>query len=493
MYPIKHLTTSAILASAILLCTPASAQSVKDSEEGAYLLCSGGNGPEVEAQACVEWIVAAVTTATYSSRIDSVQKMLSTKDLHHYRIQAESKLPPNADPFMAVRLNLDILKGLNDKSEKTKRWDKLMQWAQKLAPEQRQPLAHEIIFNEDRADILKLPACRKFIEQCRDDIVSDMPKIAESSASLLRQIETTDAALMSPQAQIALMISEIQNKQYLAARNRLTLIENALNGKFEQLTPDVKKAFFSALAVNALPLFGQANLSQAFCFPELNLKANADHHLKLLTLLSEDSSLSNPSAVLGHLMASELSACRGENAISLLFKRYEQQSRDADILSLMDQLMTYAEKGHSERLAVILSQQVSKLSKSLGDFKTKYGQRMTRLALEAGNHAIERGDAAKAAQLIEPLQNIAPDASRHEVLVELGRARSMTKAGGTQARQLWAQVISESRTGIWTEKAYYLSVLSFLNDGKKQEAQDIKRQFSDTIPASQLIQRLPEL
>ncbi len=468
------LTISALLA--VILPSAAYAQSALEKEGGGFYLCQDMIGTDGEARACVEWLVTATCQSTYQLRTKDFERYLSSEKIHTYRVDAEKKLPANCEPMSAIILNYDILKNLQDQEERTKRVVRIVKWADKLSPGQKQRVAGDIIYLSDITELMKNKDIRNYILKCRDEATAIDGVVPEPTAAFLRQLENFDSTLITPNAQALLLNHEIKNGQYRSAASRL----DHLN--FKDLNAKTKKETIELITASGRALFGDSMFPKSMCYPEFRQSMSADPVLALFKMLYEN----KPDAfVAGHLTSRYLTACDMNAAASTVFSAFKQFPDSYEATRNLDNLTAYVDKQRSTQLLSAIIAESSKLSGASADyFKMKVAPKLIQFILDTARQSLERGDAAAADALLTPMLNIGT--ARFEVLLDLGRAKQMAK-NSAAARQYWAEIIEKAGRSPLTEKAYFLSILSFRQDAKTAEADALRERFEQEYPMSEWI------
>ena len=467
------LTVSALFA--VILPSSVYAQTALEKEGGGFYLCQDMIGTDGEARACVEWLVTATCQSTYQLRTKDFERYLSSDKIQTYRVDAENKLPANCEPMSAIILNYDILRNLREQSERTNRVVRIVKWADKLSPGQKQRVAGDIIYLSDVAELMKNKDIRAYILKCRDEATAIDGVVPEPTAAFLRQLENFDAALITPKVQALLLNNEIKNGQYRSAASRLdTLNFNALDAKTKKETIDV-------ITASARALFGDSMFPKSMCYPEFRQSMTADPVLALFKMLYENKA---DAFVAGHLASRYLTACDMDSAASTVFSAFRQFPDSYEAVRNLDNLTTYVDRMKSTQLLTAIIKESSKLTDTSANyFKVKVAPKLIQFVLDTSRQALERGDAASAESLLTPMLDVGT--ARFDVLVDLGRAKQMSK-NSAAARQYWAEVIENAGRSPLTEKAYFLSILSFRQDGKKAEADALKERFEQEYPMSEM-------
>ncbi|MBO4349675.1 MAG: hypothetical protein J6A01_01860 [Proteobacteria bacterium] len=464
---------SFLIALGMSLMIPAHAMAQKQDEESSFIMCTSMAGTEGEAQACTDWIREGTCLATYKSRISEVAKYISTANLQQYRIAAEKSLKSNCEAMTAVELNLDILENLSGDAERTARWERIVEWGNKLAPNQRRTVAYDLSCDNAFKTLLKRPKIKAFVDKSRDEAYTFLPEIDEKTTYFLNHLEEADPGAMSPLAQVVLLNYEIDHNQYPAAKDRISKVA------FDKLPADAKKSTLNKIHGVTIPLFGDVKWASVTCFPEAKIQKTQT--LKMFEML-EDSGTN--SQVLMHIIAQKLSICDEDGAAKSLADDYAKHYANSEVSKLMENSLDYADKTRNDKWIRALVKYLSKVPNDAAQtFKTKHGAKLTQLALITARNDLANNRADQAEQLLEGLNILAPQTSQYEILLELGRAQSMTKKE-TQARQTWGMIIDKAGNGQLTEKAYYLTILSLQREKKTAEADQMKQQFFDLMPAS---------
>jgi len=235
-------------------------------------------------------------------------------------------------------------------------------------------------------------------------------------------------------------------------------------------------------------LFGTPDFKNSVCYPEV-LNTSKSPTYRLFEYLA---TRNNAPFILEQLVVQQLFHCDYESAVATAMSNYPRAKHTSEMDRLMHALVDYADRTHSRRLITALVQQVLSLDNSaLAEFVRRYGNQLSRLALDAGRDAIERCDANSAQLLLNSLDRIAPPPMHPEILMQKGRFLAMQK-NGALARTHWGQLIQLLHRGDLAEQAYYLSMLSLARDGKWQDADAMLKEFRESFPDSIWLARLPE-
>lgn len=457
----------------ILLPSAASAQSAKEKEEGAFYMCQQMIGTEAEVKACVDWLIMGTCQSTYQMRSKEFGQVLPNEKIQSYLIEAEKALPASCEPMSAIILNNDILENLHEQPQRTERVVRIVKWAGKLSPGQKQRVAGDLVLLSDFSVLIQNKTIRDFILKCRDEATTLDGVVPEPTATFLRQLENADPTLMTPNTHALLLRTEIKDRQYLSAASRIKLFNiNALKS-------NVKKEIVELISASARSLFGDSVLPKTPCYPEFRQSMSADPILAMFKILYENKT--DP-FIAGHLASRYLIACDMASAASTVFSSLKQSPESYDSTRNLDNLTAYADKLKSTQLLSAMIAESSKLTGASSDyFKKKSAPKLIQFVLDTSRQALERGDASAADSLLTSMLDIGT--SRFEVLIELGRAKQMSKASAA-ARQYWGEVIEKAGRSPLTEKAYFLSVLSFRQDGKQADADALKARFEQAYPAS---------
>ena len=455
------------------LLVPAHAMAQKQDEESSFIMCTSMAGTEGESQACIDWIREGTCLATYKSRISEVAKYISSQNLQQYRIAAEKSLKSNCEAMTAVELNLDILENLSGDSERTARWERIVEWGNRLAPNQRQTVAYDLSSDSAFASLLKRPKIKAFVNQSRDEAYSFLPEISDKTSYFLNHLDEADPSAMSPLAHVVLLNYEIDHSQFPAAKDRISRIQ------FDKLPADAKKTALNKIHNVTIPLFGDVKWASVTCFPEAKIQKTQT--LKMLEMLEDNGTNSQ---VLMHIIAQKLSICDEEGAAKSLADEYAKHYSNQEVSKLMEHSLDYADKTRNDKWIRALVKYLSKVPNDAAQtFKTKHGTKLVQLALITARNDLANNRADQAEPLLEGLTILAPQSFEYEIMLELGRAQSLTKKEA-QARQTWGMIIDKAGNGQLTEKAYYLTILSLQREKKTGEAEQMKKQFFDLMPAS---------
>jgi hypothetical protein len=445
------------------ISSQALAQSAKDMEESAFILCQDRLGTSTEAEACIDWITEGVCRSPYLSRIEQVAKLTSNDNLRKYREAAEQRLPATCEPMSAVILNLDILKDMPKTEDKArfKRWERAFHWAPGLAPQQRQILAAEAADAPEFAQMLNHTGIKNHLLQAAAESAELLPDISEKTLFFLHQLEQIRPDLMTPEMHAVLLSDALNRAQYKMASSRLDQLDIA------QLSEDLKNRFMPVIANAAVQLFGRADLSQAVCFRE-----SPAMHLTL-PKLAWIQALDIPKVkglISGHLMTLWLMQCDDDAISTRLADLWLNYPADPNLHSLTDALLKNIETHRNVLLGIRIAKTMGKLDgKARETFQKQYGLRLFSSLFEAGLLALDIAPSLTI-QALEAAAPFAPTAREMELQFHLGRSYAASQ-NGTKARQIWAQMIDKDPKTSWTMKAAYLSILSFQKAGKKSEAQ----------------------
>lgn len=468
----KHSISAAIVTFLILSTTPVFAQSAKDMEASSFIMCQEMIGTASEAEACTDWLVSSVSAATYRSRFSEIAKFLSNDNILKYRVNADKKLVPGkCEPMTAFELNSDILESLSEQSERDSRAKRLVEWGNKLAPQQMLRAASSIAALDDFSHLMTIPAVRSFITKSRDEITNNNTN--NDAIQFLKRLETTDPSLITPSAQVMLLNHDIENSQFQTAKTRILQLD------LDKLPQKLREETAKKVINSAKKIFGDVNFGTASCYPEF-VQTNADN--AEITVLKKLSKLQDSSVISAHIAVNLIRKCDIEGTSAMIFDVFATDASSPDTALILDKYIAYAETQKSDLLTASIIHQTSRLSEqALSIFKKKYAVKLRGLALDAGRRALERQDAAKAAYILEPLSKFAD--KPNEIRLELGRALQMQKKS-VQARQIWAEITESEGRSTLAEKAWYFSYQSFKRDKKANDAESLKAQFEDKFPAS---------
>lgn len=457
----------------LTLSSPVFAQSAKDEEEASYYLCEQMTGSANEEEACTDWIEASVNVATYRARFSQVAKFLSSENIQRYQTNAEKRLnAKKAEPMTACELNFDILSTLTDSSERDKRVLRLIEWANRLAPQQYIMAAHPISMLDDFSHLSELSAVRKFIEKTRDEISEDELSPSAEVIDFLSRIEKTNETMMTPKGHAILLIHEIDNGLYQSAHARL------LQFDIDKCPQKLRNQLVQKVLSSAKKVFGEVNFSDAVCFPEFHQKSQDSKEAILLKKLAKTQPNMTVSA---HITANMLRNCDNETASASVFEAFNADPLQADSSMILDKFITFVESQKSDLLTTSVILQAGKLSSQAMDiFKKKYAAKLKAMGLEVGRRSLERQDANQAAAILDVLRKM--NDRPYEIMLEYGRALQMQKKS-IEARQIWGEIIQNDGKSSLAEKAYYLSVQSFKRDKKTSDAESLKAQYEDNFPA----------
>ena len=472
----KHLIIPTVAALMAFLPANAQAQS-KQSEESAFIMCSDMAGSQGESQACIDWIKEGTCLATYKTRVKEIEKYISSADMQRYRIEAEKQLTPNCEAMTAVELNMDILEHLTDAADRTSRWERLVEWADKLAPNQNQTVVGDLSRDADFKALIKRPKIRAYVEKCRNEAANALPEVSEQTYHFLGRLDETEPAAMTPEALVVILAYEIDHQQMMTAKDRINRIP------FDKLPAGVQKSILSKIHIAAPALFGNAEPGAMTCFPEAALAPSQT--LGALELINQ----AEPGAmILSHVIAQKLAVCDEEGAARSLAQGYAVLFAQADMHKVMETALNYADKSRNDRWIRAIVQHLSSLSDAaLAAFKSRYAAKLVMLALITARNDLAGGRAVQVLPMLEGLERLAPPVSRDEVLLELGRAQSMNKKE-VLARQTWGMLIDGGSKSPVVEKAYFLTIRSLMRDKKTSDADQLKRQFSEVFPASRWLE-----
>lgn len=459
------------------------AETASEAEEAAFALCIGDNQESVVAQACTDWIVSGTCLSTYVMRLEDLSKQIAEAKVHEYRLAAEARLPETCEPAMAVRLNLDILLREKTPEERLKRWERIIFWSNKMVPEQRVPVSKELVYDPVFSSLKEQVGVKMFLELCRNEAVKMLPELSNDTSDFLLRLEKEESGYIDNGAQLVLLLNDIKKERFLSARERCGIVD------VSKLTEEQKKLLSSRVDAFALGIFGHADFSDAVCLTETLDTLHADRMQPFYEMIQ---SYNQNDIIIEHQAAYALKQCDFEKVAKIMSDYYGVKYSMSDCQNMMTQILEYAEKTRFHGLIEALVHQFDQMpAQAIAAYKAKYGVRMTRLAMEATERFLMEKNASRAEKTGIPLMTLAPESMKNEVLLLCGRVRSLQK-NGMQARQLWDQVIQNVRTGSLAERAYYLSILSFMSEGKQLDADMLRRQFEETLPASTWIKRLPE-
>ncbi len=459
------------------------AETASEVEEAAFALCVGDNQESIVSQACTDWIVSGTCLSTYVMRQEALSKQISEDKLHEYRLAAEARLPETCEPSMAVRLNLDILAREKSPEERQKRWERIIFWSNKLVSEQRVSVVKELVYQPDFSSLKAQVGVRMFVEHCRNEAVNMLPELSNDTADFLMRLEKEDSSYIDNGAQLVLLLDDIKTKRFLSARERCGIVD------VTKLDEAQKKLLASRVDAFALGIFGHADFSDAVCLTETLDTLHADRMQPFYEMIQ---SYHRNDIIIEHQAAYALKQCDFEKVAKIMSDYYGIKYSQSDCQNMMTQILEYAEKTRFHGLIEALMFHFDQMpAQAIAAYKAKYGVRMTRLAIEATERFLMEKNASRAEKTGIPLMTLAPESMKNEVFLLCGRVRFLQQ-NGMQARQLWDQVIQNVRTGSLAERAYYLSILSFMSEGKQVDADMLRRQFEETIPASSWLKRLPE-
>ena len=456
------------------------AQTVRDVEEGSYVMCAEMVGAPQEEEACIDWIVTSTCASTYKMRVGKIAQWIPYENLYRYKVEAESRLPATCEAMSAVELNFEILHGLRDEFQFPVRWDRMVSWAQKLHPEQRFIVAGWMLQEPDIEVMRSRSSVQSYLSTCLKDVESAMPRVTPEMTSFIVQLSQVDESLLTLGAKAVVVSDEISTQRYTLARRHLLELDLASQSPEVQtyLMPKVEGAFFQ--------LFGHADLAHVTCFPEVEFQKSPRYRL-FEYLVTRSDSLN----IREHFVYELLSRCEVDSAVSEVMSVYPQTRHLRDMDNLMKGMMSAAEVSGRDALIASFVEQGSALDNaSRFDFQGRYGSRLVKLAIDAGRSALERCDLAMAQRLLGTLDSLGDSANTPEILFEKGRLHWLQNRGSL-ARAHWQQVITSLRRGALVEEAYTLSMISLAREGQWKEADAMKASFIESFPESIWISRLP--
>lgn len=455
---------------AAFLSIPAAAQAAPASvvsEESAYILCSDMADAEAGTDACVDWIVSSIQAATYTSRIDSIAKLVSSEKLNAWRAEAEKKLPKNAEPMMAVALEFDILKAQSDPKAKQATWGKIVQWSNKLAPQQRRLVMHDIAFHDDFPALIQNKDMKGLIARCRDEAVEQLPDISDETLGFLTRLEELEPSLMSPQAKAILVSSELDKRQFSMAREHLSDLDVG------KLPPKLKNMLLAKISAQFPVLYGEADIASSICYPEAMLT----HHRMpaWFDQLSLDPSLQP--LLTSHRIASYLESCKFTEAASLLTQMYERSGTVPEFQKLLNSVFGVLEANRNIEGLKAFAREFAKLTpSSLERFKNAQGKTLSKLVLDFASPLIDFGASAQVIQMLEPTLRFVQPALMNEAMFNYGRALQANKRSA-EARQAWTKLIEDAQHSQWKARAIQMVIRSFEGDKKINEADAFRKQY----------------
>ena len=456
---------SLMISSSAVLAAPSSVA----SEEAAYVLCSDLSGQDAGTAACVDWIVSSMVASTYKVRIDSIAKLVSEAQLNVWRIEAEKKMPKNAEPMMAVALELDILNAQSDPKAKQATWGKLVQWANKLAPQQRRIVMHEIAFRDDFPAQIQSKDMKGLIAKCRDDAVEMLPDISDETVSFLTRLEELDPSQMTPQARAILVSSELDKRQFTMAREHLASLDVG------KLPPKIKTSLLSKISAQFPVLYGEADIASSICYPEAML---SQHRMpSWFDQLSLDQGLQIQ--LMSHRIASDLESCKFADAASLLVQTYERSGAVPEFQKLLDSVFRVLDANRNIEALKAFSREFAKLTpSSLERFKNAQGKTLSKLVLDFSSPLIDFGASAQVIQMLEPTLRFVQPSQANEASFNYGRALQANKRSA-EARQMWTKLIEDAPHTTWRTRAIQMVIRSFEGDKKQAEADAFRKQYID--------------
>ena len=468
MKPIK----SAFFAAAFLmfpLSAGYAAPSTVQDEESAYILCSDLSGAEAGTAACVDWIVSSMVASTYKARIDSIAKLVSEGQLNAWRIEAEKKIPKNAEPMMAVALELDILNAQSDAKAKQATWGKLIQWANKLAPQQRRIVMHEIAFRDDFTEQIQSKEMKGLIAKCRDDAVEMLPDIPDETISFLSRLEELAPSQMTPQARAILVSSELDKRQFSMAREHLKDLDVG------KLPAKLKDLLLKKISAQFAILYGEADIASSICYPEAML---SEHRMPdWFNQLTLDQGLQMQ--LMSHKVASYLESCKFTDAAALLTNAYERSSTVPEYQKLLNSVFSVLEANRNIEALKSFAREFAKLTpSSLERFRNAQGKTLSKLILDFSSPMIDFGASAHVIQMLEPMLRFVQPAQAHEASFNYGRALQAGKRSA-EARQVWTKLIEDAPHTVWRTRAIQMVIRSFEGDKKVPEAEAFRIQYLD--------------
>ena len=460
----------AVMAAAFLMIPSSAALAAPSSvasEEAAYVLCSDLAGQDAGTAACVDWIVSSMVASTYKARIDSIAKLVSEAQLNAWRIEAEKKLPKNAEPMMAVALELDILNAQSDAKAKQATWVKLIQWANKLAPQQRRLVMHEIAFRDDFTEQIQSKEMKGLIAKCRDDAVEMLPDIPDETISFLSRLEELAPSQMTPQARAILVSSELDKRQFSMAREHLKDLDVG------KLPAKLKDLLLKKISAQFPVLYGEADIASSICYPEAML---TEHRMPAwFDQLTLDQNLQP--LLSSHRIASYLEACKFSDAASLLVQMYERSGTVADYQKLLNNVFGVLEANRNIEALKAFAREFAKLTpSSLERFKNAQGKTLSKLVLDFSSPLIDFGAASHVIQMLEPTLRFVQPAQANEAMFNYGRALQANKRSA-EARQVWTKLIEDAPHTTWRTRAIQMVIRSFEGDKKVPEAEAFRMQY----------------
>ena len=435
-----------------------------------------------DASVCTQWTAVASCVMTYRDYLPEVARLHSDEELQKYRTDALKILPQACSTIARILLQIDILqsdlslkKSQLSKKEREKRWLDVLQMANQpeIVPQQRQLIATEFINAPDFQAMYAQPKVKQYIALACDEAFSLLPDISNETTSFLTQLDIIDSTAINAHGKIVLAMIDLRNGRYLSAKQHLLNIDPATLSEAEiaWFAPEIRK--------NGIHLAKDDDFMNEVCLNEVPRSTQDDRNLKLYQMMMDTDS-DAAIYVLRGATGLYLRNCEFERICSQFAAIWAKRHTNPEVQAYLKDILQYITNRPEPLFIRTLIRSLSSLGgEAKESIKSRYGLRISTLALNLARYDIAAKDYKNAQELLSDAINLVSDEASCELRLQYGRALHLDNKR-IPARQQWGYIIdhlSQLTNAQCRDHAFALSIVSFMKDGKKAEADALEKQM----------------